>query len=190
MNNEFLLWLDIETSGLDPLKHEIIQIAYILTDFSITKVYDKKEYIINPIDPYDLLISKMDTWCLLHHSKNGILEKVKDSTDSESLINIENKILESLNSLLPNNSVIYLAGNSVHFDKMFINHYMKKLSDKLSHRILDVSSFAIMCKNLNPILYEKKPTKEYNHTALSDIQESIQEYKFYMKYFINLNESI
>ena len=86
------------------------------------------------------------------------------------------------------NSKIYLAGNSVHFDKSFINQYMKNLSDKISYRIVDVSSFSIICKNLDVDIYDKRPLKKYKHTALSDIWESINEYQYYLNNFIKFNK--
>lgn len=177
--NEYLLWLDIETTGLNPSQHVIIELAYVLTDFNIKNIFKEKDYIINPDDTIENIISNMDPWCIEQHTKSNLLSKIKES--KYSVEQVENLILNDLHTFLPENSKIYLAGNSVHFDKMFLNKYMKNLSDKLSHRILDVSSFAIMFKNLYNEIYDKRPLKKYKHTALSDIWESINEYIYYVE---------
>jgi len=179
---EYLLWIDIETSGLDYKTQHILELAYVLTDFDVKNIYSENNYVIKPQVSYELLISKMDQWCINQHTNSGLLQKVKAS--NYTLLDVENNILEILNKNIDKDSVIYLAGNSVHFDKLFIDIYMKNLSFRISHRILDVSSFAIACKHLNVEKFEKKPLKKYKHTALSDIWESINEYCYYVENFL------
>lgn len=181
---EYLLWLDIETTGLDPLKNEIIELAYVLTDFSLKQIYNENHYIIKPLTTYESMLNNIDSWSLRNHTSNGLL--LKSKTSEISIFDVEKDIIYQLNKIVTNNSLIYLAGNSVHFDKLFINHYMKNLSNKLSHRILDVSSFAIVCKNIKGGVYDKRPFKKYKHTALSDIWESINEYAYYIENFLNM----
>lgn len=184
MQKEYLLWIDIETTGLNPQHNEIIEIAYVLTDFSVKEIYEENEYVLKPIISYENVLLQMDNWCKTQHSNSGLLTKVK--TALHSVYEIEYYIIDIINKYKTDNSIIYLAGNSVHFDKMFINHYMKNLSKCISHRILDVSSFSIICKNLNYKVYDKRPLKKYKHTALSDIWESINEYIYYLENFIKL----
>lgn len=70
-------------------------------------------------------------------------------------------------------------GNSVHMDKLFLFHHMRKLNDFLHYRILDVSSIKIVVNNKLPkLFYAKKGA----HRALDDILESIEELKFYLQY--------
>jgi oligoribonuclease len=183
--NEYLLWLDIETTGLDPQNNEIIELAYVLTDFKLNNIYAENHFIIKPQTEFDNLILNMNEWCKNQHSKSGLLEKVKTSICN--ITDVENNILNLL-STLEKNQKVYLAGNSVHFDKSFINQYMKNLSNKISYRIVDVSSFAIICKNLDVDIYDKRPLKKYKHTALSDIWESINEYQYYLRNFIKYND--
>jgi oligoribonuclease len=185
MTKEYLLWIDLETTGIDPLSNEILEIAYVITDFSLKTIYHENNYVIRPKIDYDILLQRMDNWCLTQHKKTGLLDKIQ--TSEYYISDVDDIIINVLNNILPNDVVIYLAGNSVHFDKMFIDRYMIKLSKKISHRILDVSSFAIICKNLNCQIFNKRPLKKYRHTSLSDIWESINEYAYYLDNFINLD---
>lgn len=184
MNKEYLLWIDIETTGLNPSLNEILEIAYVLTDFDLKNIYCEKNFIVKQKKNYDEILLNLDKWCMNQHTNSGLLKKVKEATSS--IEDIENEILTELSKHTETKSSIYLAGNSVHFDKSFINHYMKNLSTQISYRILDVSSFSITCKNLNGEIYDKCPLKKYKHTALSDIWESINEYAYYLENFLNL----
>jgi oligoribonuclease len=130
----------------------------------------------------------MDEWCLTQHTKSGLISKLKKA--DKSISTIEKELINMLNVYTETNSIIYLAGNSVHFDKKFIDYYMKDLSNKISYKILDVTSFAILCKNLNGKMFDKRPFKKYKHTALSDIWESINEYAYYIENFLNLDHNI
>jgi oligoribonuclease len=61
-------------------------------------------------------------------------------------------------------------GNSIHMDKLFLFHHMKKLNEFLHYRILDVSSIKIVVNNKLPNIFYKK---QGSHRALDDIKESI-----------------
>lgn len=72
-----------------------------------------------------------------------------------------------------------IAGNSVHVDKAFLKRYMPLLDEYLSFRILDVSTLNEICRRWYPKECRNTPRKKKNHTALSDIKESIAELKYY-----------
>lgn len=70
-------------------------------------------------------------------------------------------------------------GNSIHMDKLFLFHHMKRLNEFLHYRILDVSSIKIVVNNKLPKLFY---SKKGSHRALDDIIESIEEMRFYLQY--------
>lgn len=173
----WLLWTDIETTGLNQDTDQILQIASVLTniDLSVRFVFPE-----TTIHHPDETLSKMDTWCKEQHTRSGLVTKVQHS--QTSLSEAENALLHFLNHHVAVSDVIYIAGNSVHFDKRFIDKYMPRLSSRLRHRILDVSSLSLMFDNLFPYLKTLKPEKRFSHTAEADILESIDEYDFYKTY--------
>jgi oligoribonuclease len=178
---EWLLWLDLETTGLDVISCKILQCASVLTDFRLDIRQVNNEC---TIWCDDATLDKMDDWCKEHHTKSGLIDEVKKS--KLTVQDIESDILFCLNYQVALRDTIYLAGNSVHFHKRFIEKFMPTLNFRLSHMVLDVSSLAIVCRQLNPNVYSDKPPKTYNHTSMSDILETIDEYAFYVqKYFRN-----
>lgn len=72
-----------------------------------------------------------------------------------------------------------LAGNSVHVDKTFLCRYMPRLDNYLHYRILDVSSITEVAKRWYTREWRNNPKKKNEHTALSDIKESIEELEYY-----------
>lgn len=184
MTMKWLLWTDIETTGLDVDHCKILQIACILTnmDMSLKFVFPETN-----IKCEESSLENMDEWCKIHHGESGLVEKVRHS--HISLEDAENSIIGFLNYHVTVNDTIYIAGNSVHFDKKFIDKYMPRLSNRLRYRILDVSSIALLFDHVFQDAARDKPAKKYNHTAELDIIESVDEYDFYKTYLMLLKES-
>lgn len=181
---DWILWVDIETTGLDAQNDHILQIACVLTDFENT-VHYKQEFTIG----YDVqtLQRVMSEWCKKQHAESGLSERVLNSTFQ--LKDAEKQIILCINQHLKVRDTVYIAGNSVHFDKKFIDHHMPLLSTRLSHRIIDISTISILCKNLAPEIYKGRPVKEHNHTAIQDIVETVQEYTYYKTTFMRYTDT-
>ena len=72
-----------------------------------------------------------------------------------------------------------LAGNTVATDRSFIVRDMPDLDAFLHYRIVDVSSIKELSRRWYPKAYFSAPAKRGNHRALADIQESIEELRYY-----------
>lgn len=171
---DWLLWIDIETDGLKPDENNILQIACILTDFNLEIEHYLGEFTIG----YSATNLNLSEWCKIQHGESGLLEKVYKS--ELKLHDVESTIVSNLNCYVGLKDTVHIAGNSVYFDKSFIDKYMPNLSKRLNRRIVDVSTISILCKNLRKHIYDNKPIKNNQHTALFDIQESIEEMRYYM----------
>ena len=79
----------------------------------------------------------------------------------------------------PSDSRPPLAGNSVATDRGFLARDMPLLDAFLHYRIVDVSSIKELSRRWYPRAYFGAPTKRGNHRALADIQESIEELRYY-----------
>ncbi len=167
--SSYFLWLDMEMTGLDEKTDCILEIAIIITDldFSIIDTYHR--IIFQPQDVLD----RMDTWCKNTHGKSGLTEAVKHG---EMLHNAEKEICEMVTKYFGKERPV-LCGNSIHQDRKFIDQYMKDFSKLLHYRIVDVSSFKEIFKRKYNQEYKK--TKD-GHRALDDVQESINELKFFL----------
>jgi oligoribonuclease len=175
---DWMLWVDIETTGLNVHNDQILQIACVLTNFEDDNPVYTVEYTIKH-DQH--ILDNMDEWCTKQHKKSGLYDRVLRSTFL--LQDVERQIVLGLNHHLKVMDNVYFAGNSVHFDKKFIDYHMPLLSSRASYRIIDVSTIAILCRNLAVDVYKNRPVKTYNHTAMQDILESIKEYKYYTSTF-------
>ena len=89
---------------------------------------------------------------------------------------IETEIMDMLKQYTQEKKV-YIAGNSVYTDVMFLRKHMPHIINWCHYRLLDISTLKIIKEvwhqNILPFEKQKK------HTALSDIKESIAEFKYY-----------
>lgn len=168
-----LVWIDLEMTGLDVEKDTIIEIACVITDGTLNRQIEGPSIAIH--HPDDVL-DGMGEWCREHHGRSGLTNRCRASL--VSLADAERQVLEFIKQhIRPDTAQI--AGNSVHVDKEFLKRHMPKLEDYLSYRILDVSTLKEICRRWYPKEWRKAPRKKNNHTALSDILESIEELKYY-----------
>ncbi|NP_957038.2 small fragment nuclease precursor [Danio rerio] len=168
-----MVWVDLEMTGLDIEKDQIIEMACIVTDSDLNVIAEGPNLIIN--QPDDLL-DGMSDWCKEHHGKSGLTQAVRDS--HITLQQAEYEFLSFIRQHTPP-GVCPLAGNSVHADKKFLDKYMPQFMHHLHYRIIDVSTIKELSRRWYPEEYNLAPQKKSSHRALDDIQESIKELQFY-----------
>ena len=176
-NNDNLIWIDLEMTGLNPLHDRIIELAVIITDANLNVLAESESFAINQPASY---LDGMDAWNTRQHNASGLVERVRASTLHES--EVEEKTLQFLSPWLdPGQSP--MCGNSICQDRRFLCQTMPKLADFFHYRNLDVSTLKELVKRWRPELLPglKKQSK---HLALEDIKDSIDELKYYREHFI------
>ncbi|HKP97890.1 MAG TPA: oligoribonuclease [Fibrobacteria bacterium] len=166
-----LVWVDMEMTGLDPLRDQILEIATLVTDSELNILAEGPNLAV--FQPEEVL-RQMDEWNQTHHGQSGLLDRVRAST--ESVAGAERKTLEFVAAhCKPKTSP--LCGNSVWQDRRFIDRLMPDLNRFFHYRIIDVSSVKELARRWYPQL--PPIAKKESHLALADIRESLEELRYY-----------
>lgn len=175
-----LIWVDLEMTGLEPDTDRIIEIAIVVTDTHLNTVAEAPPLAVHQPDS---VLDAMDEWNRNTHGKSGLIERVRNSPYAEA--EVEAKMLAFVQDYLPKRTSP-MCGNSVCQDRRFMARYMPQLEAWFHYRNLDVSTLKELAKRWRPAVYDgfKKSGK---HEALSDIQESIGELRHYRDTFLRLD---
>lgn len=172
-SNINFLWLDLEMTGLEPETDRILEVAVIATHFDLLPLGEYETGVLQD----ELIIRKLtdqNEFALNRPTETEAL--IQKSLAGKPVSNVEQELLAFIAEHFGDEPV-YLAGNSIHADRGFIKKWWPKLHNRLHYRMLDVSSFKLWWIGGGKFPYVKKEL----HTALSDINESIAELKFYVK---------
>jgi len=173
--NDRLVWIDCEMTGLDLAIDEIVEIAVIVTDFEL-RVLDPGFQIV--IKPDDSALANMNEFVTNMHRSSGLLEEIPNGV---SLAEAEFLALEYIQRFVPLQGKAPLAGNTIGTDRMFLAKYMPRIDRWLHYRNVDVSSVKELSRRWFPRAYIHAPAKDGGHRALADIQESIRELAYYRR---------
>lgn len=162
-----LYWLDIETTGLDPAAHTILEIAVreadLLKPFGTTPIFN------SPIYAGHIVDGMLEPFIVDMHTKNGLLAECRHKS-----VTTMREAEEQLLRLIPMSWIKeergVLAGSSVHFDHSFLRVHMPELSMRLSHRHYDVSAVSLFCRSLGMPYVKAEPA----HRAMPDVLQSIE----------------
>ncbi|MBH1979240.1 MAG: oligoribonuclease [Comamonadaceae bacterium] len=174
-----LVWLDCEMTGLDPEVERIIEIAVVVTGPSLEPRVEGPVLVIHQSDE---LLGKMDAWNKGTHGRSGLIDKVKASMLTEE--QAQEQIIEFLARYVPKGKVP-MCGNSIGQDRRFLARYMPRLEAFFHYRNVDVSTLKELAKRWKPEAYSSFK-KAQKHTALADVQESIEELAHYRTNFLSL----
>ncbi|MFP4076455.1 MAG: oligoribonuclease [Halochromatium sp.] len=179
VNEENLIWIDLEMTGLDPLRDRIIEIATLVTD---THLQILAEGPVIAIHQPEHVLAAMDAWNREHHGASGLLERVRASREDER--SAERRTLAFLEAWCKAGASP-LCGNSICQDRRFLARWMPRLEAFFHYRNLDVSTLKILAQRWAPQVAEAVK-KEGAHLALSDIKESIAELAHYRATLLRL----
>lgn len=179
-NPNYLIWIDLEMTGLKPEKDRIIEIATIVTDRHLEII---EEGPVIAVHQSDEVLAGMDEWNTKQHGRTGLVERVKASTYDEQAAEAET--LDFIMRLVPQNRSP-MCGNSICQDRRFLYNYMPKLEQYFHYRNLDVSTVKELAKHWVPHI-AKSFKKKSVHLAMDDIRESIAEMCHYRDTFFRLD---
>jgi oligoribonuclease len=171
--NERLVWIDCEMTGLDLRADALIEVAALVTDFDLNVVGEGVDVVVKP--PQEAL-DQMDDFVRNMHTVSGLLDELDAGM---TLAEAEKQVLDYVRAHCPQGSRPPLAGNTVATDRAFLARDMAQLESFLHYRIVDVSSIKELSRRWYPRAYYNAPAKSGNHRALADIQESIEELRYY-----------
>jgi len=169
-----LVWIDMEMTGLTPDSDRILEIALMVTDAQLKVVAEGPVLVVHQPDE---VLAAMDSWNTGVHGKSGLVAKVKASRLDEA--SAEAQMLAFLAPHVPAGASP-MCGNSICQDRRFLARWMPRLEAFFHYRNLDVSTLKELVRRWKPEI-AKGLKKEGKHEALADILDSIEELKYYRK---------
>jgi oligoribonuclease len=174
-----LIWIDMEMTGLQPDSDRIIEIALLVTASDLSPVAEGPVLVLHQPDE---VLDAMDAWNKGTHGRSGLIDKVKASGLDEA--QAERAALEFLAQHVPANASP-MCGSSICQDRRFLARWMPKLEAYFHYRNLDVSTLKELARRWKPEVM-KGFVKESKHEALADILESIEELRYYRRTILSV----
>src|SRR4030095_7998988 len=131
-SSDYLIWIDLEMTGLKPDTDVIIEMATIVTDIDLNLVAEGPVIAIH--QPPEVL-DAMDDWNKRTHGASGLITRVRES--KYTMASAEKRTLEVLNVLVEANSSP-MCGNSICQDRRFLARHIDRKSTRLnsSHTVI------------------------------------------------------
>jgi oligoribonuclease len=171
--NDRVVWIDCEMTGLDLRTDALVEVAALVTDFDLTVLGDGIEVVIKPPEK---AVEQMPDIVRKMHTSSGLLDELASGV---TLAEAEERVLGYVQQYAPEAGKAPLGGNTVATDRAFLARDMPTLESWMHYRIIDVSSIKELSRRWFPRAYYSAPKKHGGHRALADIQESIEELRYY-----------
>ena len=179
VDNNNLIWIDLEMTGLDTVNDQIIEIATVVTDKDLNILAEGP---VMAIHQSDEIMAGMDDWNQKQHGGSGLIERVRNSDINEAMAEAET--IAFLSQYIDAGKSP-MCGNSICQDRRFMARCMPKLEEFFHYRNLDVSTLKELAVRWKPEV-TKGFKKKGSHLAMDDIIDSIEELRYYRKEIMSI----
>lgn len=179
MSEEFITWIDVETTGVEAFNGDVLlEVACLITDRNLNIMDDYGYQAVIHYSETEVENLKASTvpFVVEMHDKTGLWDRLPDGKP-RTVVDVE--LLYYIQQWVPLARSTRLAGNSITLDRNFLTAYLPGVASHLHYRSIDVSTLAGLAQywSRTPVKYEKKTL----HSAFDDINESIEELRFLRK---------
>jgi oligoribonuclease len=171
--SELLVWVDCEMTGLDLTRDALLEVAALVTDAELNILGEGVDVVIKPSPE---ALEQMGDFVRAMHAGSGLLAVLDDGLEMRAA---EERVLDYVRQFVTEPKKAPLAGNTIGTDRAFLARDMADLEGYVHYRNVDVSSIKELARRWYPRVYYQAPVKSGNHRALADIQESIEELRYY-----------
>lgn len=175
-----VLWIDLEMTGLDPVKDRILEVGAIVTDWNFKEIATYEAAVkVGPrlVEKRMLKGPAADFWKSVPETRDALIKQNLETARSGRVV--ESELLALVDEHFEEGTPVILAGNSIHMDRRFIEAEWPRLNARLHYRMLDVSAWKVVFE----ARYKNKFAKREAHRALDDIRGSIEELAYYLTKF-------
>jgi oligoribonuclease len=181
-----LVFLDLETTGLEPEQDAILEIGMVVCD--IRESFAPLAEWSVPVKTKPATLAMMSDFVRGMHQMSGVLVALEGGV---SLREAESAAAHFLNEQNFTYGTVTMAGYGPHFDRAFLKKHMPTLHNFFDYRMVDVSTLRGLVRRLvdpdidshiAPVLagYQK-------HRAISDCYAACDELAFYSKYLFDVD---
>jgi oligoribonuclease len=175
VNSDRLVWIDCEMTGLDLVNDALIEVAVLITDSDLNVLGEGVDLVIRPPDG---ALAQMSDVVRKMHMASGLIDQLVVGVTMDYA---NTQVLSYLREYVAEPGKAPLAGNTVHMDRLFLARDLPDVEAWLHYRNVDVSSIKELVRRWYPRVYFASPDKTGNHRALGDIQDSIDELRYYRR---------
>lgn len=175
-----IVFLDLETTGLDPEYAVILELGMVVTDDELSEV-GRRAWVLPFAESQH---EALDPFILDMHTKSGLLAECAGGVVKPRW-QAEHEAVDWLESLAVVRGEVQLGGNTIGFDRKFLGVYMPGLLHHFHYRSIDMSSVNELARRWNPAFYATRPqaAEGAGHRALADLDVSIALAKHYRGIF-------
>jgi oligoribonuclease len=185
MNDQKILWVDVETSGLSPMFDTLLEVAAVMTDRNLKTINEFSAVIAPPNFAPVLMADEVRKM----HLRSGLIEDIllEGQPLNEVEMAFRTFIWDSKGPSFGGEPIMPpLAGSSVHFDRNFLEWNFPWFTEEVSYRNIDVSTLKELAKRWYPTITPWESTGI--HRALADVRNSIAELMYYREVMLNVPE--
>lgn len=173
MSKDYIAWVDVETTGLDPNKEALLEVACIITDkdLNIIDPVGFESIVLYSPDSVECMKEQVNDYVRQMHERSGLWDELPGGTP---LSVVDEELQTYVLAHTPDAASVRMGGNSLRLDLNFTEKFLPKTYSQLSYRSIDVSTVQALfdwwgVENVKPM------EGDADHRAMSDIRGSIEQ---------------
>lgn len=168
-----IAWVDVETTGLDPRVHHLLEVGVIVTDDELDEV-GRTSVLLAP--PAHARVT-MKAEVVAMHEDNGLWAEARDEGYIDRY-RAQSELCLFLRRMGADDAVMpVMGGSSVHFDRAWLKYHLPLFEEMFHYRNIDVSTL----KELNRRWHfaEEWTGDRDIHRSLPDLEDTIAHLRHY-----------
>lgn len=189
-----MVWVDVESTGLDYNEDPILELGLVLTDRLGRVIMDgARSWLVFDAESYwyNRAISKMPEVVAQMHLDSGLSNDIAEATrhrEASRLMKptfVEKEAREWLANIAGEKPGIFpMAGSTVgSLDRPMLRTQMPDLTAWFHYRNEDISSVREFARRLNWPVVQNQPEAKKAHRVLEDCADSIKLYRYFIEHF-------